>query len=99
MILPDLSLPTIVVVLGGMLLAFCIAYGSAAREILTNILSSYHGKDRCKPGMRVRIGQNEGVIEKIDSISIYLRTGEKLVLLPTKQLVGERIEVLSDPAE
>jgi hypothetical protein len=89
----------IVVVLGGMLLAFCIAYGFAAREILTNILSSYYGKDRFKPGMRVRIGQDEGVIEKIDSISIYIRTGEKLVLLPTKQLVGERIEVLSEPAE
>jgi hypothetical protein len=89
----------IVVVLGGMLLAFCIAYGFAAREILTNILSSYYGKDRFKPGMRVRIGQDEGVIEKIDSISVYIRTGEKLVLLPTKQLVGERIEVLSEPAE
>ncbi len=87
----------IVVVMGGMLLAFCIAYGFAAREILTNILGSYYGKDRFKPGMRVRIGQDEGVIEKIDSISIYIRTGEKLVLLPTKQLVGERIEVLSEP--
>lgn len=89
----------IVVVLGGMLLAFCIAYGFAAREILANILGSYYGKDRLGPGMRVRIGQDEGVIEKIDSISIYLRSGDKLVLLPTKQLVGERIEVLSVPAE
>jgi hypothetical protein len=89
----------IVVVLGGMLLAFCIAYGFAAREILTNILSSYYGKDRFKPGMRVRIGADEGVIEKIDSISIYIRTNDRLVLLPTKQLIGERIEVIGEMSD
>lgn len=86
----------IVVVLGGLILAFCIAYGFAARDILTNILSSYYGKDRFKVGMRVRIGADEGVIEKIDSISIAIRTADKLVLLPTKQLITERIELLGE---
>ncbi|MBK7083850.1 MAG: mechanosensitive ion channel [Flavobacteriales bacterium] len=88
----------IVVVLGGILIAFCIAYGFAARDILTNILSSYYGKDRFKVGMRVRIGSDEGVIEKIDSISIAIRTADRLVLLPTKQLITERIEVLGEEA-
>jgi len=86
----------IVVVLGGVLLAFCIAYGFAARDILTNILSSYYGKDRFKVGMRVRIGTDEGVIEKIDSISISIRTADRLVLLPTRQLITERIEVIGE---
>ncbi len=86
----------IVVVLGGVLIAFCIAYGFAARDILTNILSSYYGKDRFKPGMRVRIGNDEGVIEKIDSISIAIRTSDRLILLPTKQLISERIEVITE---
>jgi len=91
----------IVVVVGGILIAFCIAYGFAARDILTNILSSYYGKDRFKPGMRVKVGADEGVIEKIDSISIAIRTKDRLVLLPTKQLITERIEVLGEdlPAE
>ena len=94
----DTSLITsnIVVVMGGILIAFCIAYGFAAREILTNILSSYYGKDRYKPGMRVRIGADEGVIEKIDSISIVLRTHDRLILLPTKLLISERVEVIGE---
>ena len=99
----DTSLITsnIILVMGAVLLAFCIAYGFAARDILTNILSSYYGKDRFKPGMHVRIGNDEGVIEKIDSISIAIRTSDRLVLLPTKQLISERIEVLNgfDDAE
>lgn len=89
----------ILIVIGAVLIAFAIAYGFAAREILTNILSSYYGKDRFKPGMRIRMGNDEGVIERIDSISITLRTADKLVLLPTKHLVSERIEVLDEPAE
>lgn len=85
----------ILIVMGGVLIAFAIAYGFAARDILTNILSSYYGKDRFKAGMRVRVGQDEGVIERIDSISITIRTADRLVLLPTRQLITERIEVLS----
>ena len=56
-------------------------------------------KDRFKPGMRVRIGQDEGVIEKIHSISTYIRADDKLVLLPTKQFIGERIEVICEVTE
>lgn len=86
----------ILIMVAGVLVAFSIAYGFAARDILTSILSSYYGKDRFKPGMRVRIGQDEGVIEKIDSISIVIRTTDRLVLLPTSQLITQRIEVLSE---
>ena len=59
----------LVIVVAGVLLAFAIAYGFAARDVLTNILGSYYGKDRFSVGMRVRIGNDEGVIEKIDSVS------------------------------
>ena len=70
-----------------------------ARDVLTNILGSYYGKDRFKIGMQVRIGADEGVIEKIDSISIALRTQDRLILIPTRQLVTERIEILNDGTE
>lgn len=89
----------ILIVMAGILLAFSIAYGFAARDILTNILGSYYGKDRFKPGMHVRVGNDEGVIERIDSISIVIRTNDRLVLLPTKQLVTERIEIIGGAEE
>ena len=86
----------ILLLVGGVLVAFSVAYGMASRDILASILSSYYGKDRFKPGMHVRIGSDEGVIEKIDSISVALRTADRLVLLPTTTLIKERIEVLDD---
>ncbi|HOP43767.1 MAG TPA: hypothetical protein PLA11_09630 [Flavobacteriales bacterium] len=86
----------ILIVIGGVLIAFGIAYGLAARGILTNILSSYYGRDRIKPGQRIRIGQDEGVVERIDSIAITLDTGDRKVMLPCSVLTTERIEVLGE---
>lgn len=84
----------ILLLVGGILVAFSVAYGMASRDILANMLGSYYGKERFKPGMRLRIGNDEGIIEKIDSVSIALRTPDRLVLLPTRQLMTERIELL-----
>ena len=94
----DTSLITtnIQIILAGVLLAFGVAYGFAARDVLSNILGSYYGNERFKPGMRVRIGEDEGVIERIDSVSVTIRKHDRLVMIPCKQLVTERIEVL-DP--
>ena len=93
---PTLITSNILLVIGGLLIAFGIAYGLAARGILTNILSSYYGRDRIKPGQRIRIGQDEGVVERIDSIAITLDTGDRKVMLPCSVLTPERIEVLGE---
>lgn len=85
------------IILGGLLLAFGVAYGSAARDVLSNILGSYYGNERFKPGMHVRIGEDEGVIERIDSVSMTLRKSDRVVMIPSKRLVTERIEVIDAP--
>lgn len=93
----ELITSNIQILLAGVLLAFGLAYGFAARDVLTNILSSFYGKDRFKPGMVIRIGQDEGVISRIDSISLTMQVEGKEVLIPTSKLVTERIEIISDP--
>ncbi|MBL7954361.1 MAG: mechanosensitive ion channel [Flavobacteriales bacterium] len=85
------------IILGGLLLAFGVAYGFAARDVLSNILGSYYGNERFKPGMHVRIGEDEGVIERIDSVSMTLRKHDRMVMIPSKRLVTERIEVIDAP--
>ncbi|MBL7952482.1 MAG: mechanosensitive ion channel [Flavobacteriales bacterium] len=95
----DTSLITanIQIILAGLLLAFAVAYGFAARDVLSNILGSYYGNERFKPGMRVRVGEDEGVIERIDSVSMTLRKPDRLVMIPSSRLVTERIEVIGEP--
>jgi small-conductance mechanosensitive channel len=87
------------IILGGLLLAFGVAYGFAARDVLSNILGSYYGNERFKPGMHVRIGEDEGVIERIDSVSMTLRKSDRVVMIPSRRLVTERIEVIDGVRE
>lgn len=86
----------ILLLVGGVLIAFSVAYGIASRDILANILSSYYGKDRYHPGMHVRVGNDEGVIERIDSINVVLRCKDRLVVLPARHLISERVEILDE---
>ncbi len=85
----------VVIIMGAVLLAFSIAYGFAARDILTNILSSFYGRDRFTVGQVIKINETTGEIVKIDSISITLQTEDKTVVIPCKKLVSEEIEILS----
>jgi len=81
-------------IFGSMLLAFAISYGFASRDILTNVLSSFYGKDRFKVGMRIKIKDVEGVIVKIDSLAITLKTEKNTKIIPVKNLVTEEIEIM-----
>ena len=81
-------------IIGSILLAFAISYGMASRDITANLLSSYYGKGKFKPGMKIRIKDQEGIIEKVDGISITLNQGEKSVVIPAKQLIENEIEIL-----
>lgn len=91
----DTSLITsnILIIVGSLFISFSIAYGFAAREILSNILSGYYNKDRLRAGQHVRIGTDEGVIERISGISVTIRNGDRLIHIPSSRLVSERIEV------
>ncbi|MFT3885358.1 MAG: mechanosensitive ion channel [Flavobacteriales bacterium] len=89
----------ILLFLGGVLLAFSVAYGMASKDILTSILGSYYGKDRFEPGQVVRIGNDTGVIERIDSVSMTIRTVDRIILIPASKLITERIEVLDHDAD
>lgn len=86
-------------ILGAILLAFAISYGFSSRELVKNILSSYYGRGKYKEGMRIRVGDIEGVIEKVDSISVTINTGNKKVVLPSKTLVEEKIEIINTVKE
>lgn len=81
-------------ILGAILLAFAVSYALGSWKIVRNMLSSYYTKGKYQPGLKVRIGQHTGEIEKVDSISVHVRTAQGLVVLPSHQLVETEVEIL-----
>jgi hypothetical protein len=84
----------VTMIFGAILLAFAVSYGIASRNIMSNMLSSFYKKDRFKKGMRIRVSDVEGVVSEIDSLSITIDTGDKRVVLPTRLLIEEKVEIL-----
>lgn len=89
----------VTLILGAILLAFALSYGFAARNLVSNMLSSYYGKGKFKEGQEIQIGETRGVVEKIDSISITLVTDRGREVIPSKILVEEQVTILKDSQE
>jgi len=84
----------VTMILGAILLAFTISFGLGSRDILTNILSSIYGKKNFEVGDKVKIGDIQGEITKIDNISITVKTPGSDFVIPAQKLVSEQIEKL-----
>lgn len=90
----DLISKNILIVVAVILFAGAVAYGYAAREIMRNMLSSFYSKKNFYKGQRIRIGELEGEILEIDNTSVILQTSENKVVIPSSELLANRVEIL-----
>ena len=85
------------IILASILLAFALSYGIASRHLVTNMLSSFYSKGKFKEGQLIRVGDVEGIIESIDSISVTIATKGGKVVMPSKILIEESVTILAEP--
>ncbi len=90
----DIITSNIFIILGTVLIAGGIAYGFAAREILTNILSGYFGRSKYEVGQRIRVNDVEGEITGLDNISVTVQTANDIVIVPIKKLIENDVHIL-----
>lgn len=83
-------------IMGAILLAFAISYGFASRNIVSNMLSSFYSKGKFREGQRIKIGEVQGEIESIDSVSVTLNTDDGRMVFPSKQLVDEVVIIFEE---
>jgi small-conductance mechanosensitive channel len=64
----------------------------AIREILPDFTAALYLKKQLRRGEFVRVGNNKGVVESVDSISVTLRDGEKRIMIPSSVFVKNPVE-------
>ena len=82
-------------IIGGVLLAFAVAFGFGAKDILGNILSAFYSRNTFKIGQKIEIGEIKGEIEKIESTSVTIKTDKGIVVIPSGKLVSEKVTILN----
>lgn len=85
-----------IVIIGSLFLAFALAFGLGAKDILGNMVASLYAKKTFHSGQVIKINGVEGTIEKIDSVNLILNIGERRVTMPVKKLVEETVEIISE---
>lgn len=90
----DLISKNILIVVAVILFAGALAYSYAAREIMRNMLSSFYSRKNFYAGQKIRIGDIEGTILEIDNTSVILQTSENKLVIPSSELLCNKVEIL-----
>ncbi|MDX2246076.1 MAG: hypothetical protein SF052_04835 [Bacteroidia bacterium] len=81
------------IILGGIILAFAIAYGFAARNVLSSILTSFYSKNNFEIGQIIELDGYKGTIVKLDNVSFTLDMGDRQVIFPLNRLLTDTIVI------
>jgi len=87
----DVITSNLTLIIGGVVLAFAIAYGFAARNVLSSILTSFYSKGNFYVGQQIEIDSYKGTIIRMDSVSFTLDIGGSLIVFPLNRLLNDKV--------
>ncbi|MDD7914928.1 mechanosensitive ion channel family protein [Polaribacter ponticola] len=91
----DLITNNLSIIFASILAAFTIAFGLGSRDVIKRLLFGYYSRKNLQVGNKIKTDSFEGVIESIDDISVVLVSENKKIIIPIKEIVDNKIEVLS----
>lgn len=91
----DLITNNLSIIFASVLLAFTIAFGLGSTDVIKRLLFCYYSRKNLQVGDKIKTENFEGVIESIDNISVVLSSENKKIIIPIKEIVDTKIEVLS----
>src|SRR5690606_17984150 len=83
-------------IIGAVLIAVTIAVGLGSKDIVYRLILGFYTKKNLEIGMKVKIGQEIGVIESIDNICLVLKTENEKIVYPIKKITNYEIKILND---
>ena len=81
------------IILGGIVLAFAIGYGFAARPIVANLLSAYYNRNKIQMGDVISVDGIKGEVVDKDNASLTLQAEDRKVIVPLSKLSSQSYEI------
>ncbi len=89
----DIITSNLTIILGALLLAFSVAFGLGSKDIIERLLFGFYSRKNLTVGQRIKIGDNEGIIESLDNISVVLKTESERLMIPIKEINDNIVEI------
>ncbi|MFT5298941.1 MAG: hypothetical protein ACJA1H_002867 [Glaciecola sp.] len=81
-------------ILGSFLLAFSLAFGLGAREVVGDLLKTFYTRKTFEVGKKIEFEGTVYEIDAINSISVVLKNAEVKLIVPVKDIVEKHIKVV-----
>ncbi|MFK7970863.1 MAG: mechanosensitive ion channel domain-containing protein [Bacteroidia bacterium] len=80
-------------IIGGAALAFSLAYGLAARNVLASLITSFYQKNTFSIGQVIEVDGHKGAILELNQVSAILKTETGKVVIPRNRLLNDTVIV------
>ena len=84
----------VTIILGAFLLAISIAFGLGSKEVVGDLLRTFYTRKNYEVGDHIKLEGTEGTVEAIDNISMTLSTAKGKLIIPIKDVVESKVEIL-----
>ncbi|WP_179334758.1 mechanosensitive ion channel family protein [Winogradskyella costae] len=89
----DIISNNINMIIAGFLLAFSIAFGLGAREVVAKLLNTFYARKTFEVGQKIIFNAKIYEIEAVKSISIILKNSEGKLIVPIKDIVENQVQM------
>ncbi len=89
----ELITNNLTIIFGAFLVTASLAFGLGSKEIIENLLKSFYARKNFEIGQKIKFKNVIGTIESIDNISMILKTDNGKIVLPIKDVVGNKVEI------
>lgn len=83
-----------IIILSSLLFGASLAFGLGAKTSISNILGSYYVRKTFELGTRIRVGDLEGVIVKINDHAIAVDSINGVVVIPAKEFSESSVTII-----
>lgn len=91
----DLITNNLSIILGAILASFTIAFGLGSRDVIQRLLFGYYTRKNIQEGDKVSVNGIDGVVASVDNICLIINTEKGKTVLPIKEIVDNKIEIIS----
>ena len=81
-------------ILGAFLLAFALAFGLGAREVVSDLLKTFYTRKTFEVGKQIQFQDKIYEVDAIDNISVVLKNEDGKLVVPIKDIVETQIKIL-----
>lgn len=80
-------------IIAGFLLAFAIAFGFGAREVVSKLLKAFYARKTFEVGQNIIFNNEVYTVEAVESISVILRNSKGKLIVPINDLVENQVQM------